>query len=235
MSFNYIRPLLALLDWDETLRKGITLFPWIEVLLDHELFSAAAYASIGQTYTQFRDGQLTYEQFALEISNEYALGLQKQSSFQVDLVAREFVARDCINLFPFVSSLIELFRERGMFSCVISGCPAILLNHYIAYLGIDIAHGLQVECDQQGVYTGRVETNPALADFKDYLAGKLDDRYRIVVGLGNTASDLPLVRRAECGFIVSGERLDFEPAVRERLQFVEPDQVLAAVKRCLNG
>jgi phosphoserine phosphatase len=131
--------------------------------------------------------------------------------------------------------MIELFRHRRIATCVISGCPAVLLNHYISRIGVGLAHGLRVERDRHAVYTGRIEVNPALAEFKEHLAGELDSRYRIVVGLGNTPSDLPLVGRAECGLIVGGRHRDFDTAVRAKLKFVEPDEVLAALQECLDG
>lgn len=230
---NSPRQSIALLDWDETLRRGITLFTWVEFLVKWNVFSPKQQALIESTRAQRVAGRLTYEQFAKQVSALYAVGLKGQMSRDINALGHRFVELDTHQVFPFVSSLLAVLKNCGITACVISGCPAVLLEHYTTKLQIESFHGLEIQEDKHGRYTGQIRNNPALVECKNSIATRLQTQYIVALAMGNTTSDIPLLRRARCAFVIDGNPSDFPADQQKRYRFVSPNLVLPLIQECL--
>lgn len=187
----------AVLDWDNTLRKGFTITSWMEYLYAKEIVSDEHYRDFLSQFELYNKHVLGYYQLSDNTTAIYAKAIAGKNALDIENAGRYFCTCDCA-VFPFVSRLFHSFRINGIKIIIISGTPQMLLEHYSGLLGIDEVYGLVVEV-KEGYYTGVVE--------KDYGAYKSEIIKEIcaakggnpVFALGDSIADEPLINAAKYG------------------------------------
>lgn len=54
----------AVFDWDNTVRRGFTIFPWIDHLFEKGVFDDASHRSIQSLNERYRMGTITHDEYA---------------------------------------------------------------------------------------------------------------------------------------------------------------------------
>lgn len=186
----------ALFDWDDTLHQGITLLSWARFLQERSFLSIKRFSAINALLEGESAGRLSYEQFAEAVVAEYAQGLVGMKQENLKNLAEQFIESDRERLFHFVRPLLDLLRSSEIKTIVISGCPQEILDVYRNVLGLHVAYGCSLSQRPDGTFSGGVEINPALGRVKEALISDLSSEYVVLVAMGNTDSDWPLLRRA---------------------------------------
>lgn len=225
---------VVLVDWDNTLRAGFTVTAWAEYLAGRDLFSALP--TIVTLFDRFRnDASYDYEVFCGEMAAAYAEGLAGQSRDKVLTAAASFVRVDNHHVFGFVRSLCEYFAERQLSVIVLSGAPEEPLTQYASTLGFELAGALRLEVED-GRYTGHVIENCGLSHSKHDAVVRVSSLKDVVVALGDSLSDMPLLNAASVGFVVRGAAHHSVPAGPRLFPFdsdSDPSFVVEFVKQRL--
>lgn len=187
----------AVLDWDNTLRKGFTIMAWMEYLYARRIVSDEHYSDFLSQFEAYNRHMLGYCQLSDNTTAIYAKAIAGKNALDIENAGREFCTCDC-DVFPFVSCLFHSFQVNGIKIIVISGTPQMLLEQYSGLLGIDEVYGLVVGV-KKGYYTGVVE--------KDYGAYKSEIIKEIcaakggnpIFALGDSIADEPLINAAQYG------------------------------------
>jgi phosphoserine phosphatase len=197
---------VALLDWDGSLHRGLTLRDWTHYLGERDLLPDAIVDAIEERFAAYDRGELPYRRLAKETPELYARGLEGVPRRELRAHARPYVERDVRALYPFSRVLLESLVERDIESLVISGSPIETLAVHQEVLPIRRYWGITVAV-REGTYTGELELNPAEQAAKDRLISTVVEGTTVVLAVGDSEADLPMLEMARSRIVVDNDAL----------------------------
>ncbi|MGH3855671.1 MAG: HAD family hydrolase [Pseudonocardiaceae bacterium] len=200
---------IALLDWDNTLRPGFTMPEWTDFLSLRGQFRRFMHLEIERKFKEYLNGKITYGQLSNAVVDLYGAGLEGQMVDEVMESAREFVYTDKEKVFPFVDPLIAFFREAGVSTYIVSGCPSSALVAYGEILRWDRSYGIDVDTED-GRYTGNIPVNMASLAGKRDVVKTLAASHDVWVAAGDSDSDHALFDRSYVAIVV--DNADLHPS-----------------------
>lgn len=221
------RELLACFDWDGTLRPGASMRAWTEYLEGVGALKPGVYADNEGAYEAYAQGDIDHDTLVQTCVDLYAYGLEGREAKLVRAHGERFVAQDSTRVVAFAAPLLHGLRARGILAAIVSGSPTEILHPHAARLGFDAVFCTELEVIN-GIYTGAALNNGGLASSKERVAAGLSTEYEIVLALGDSASDLPLLRAARVAVVVGTNAVGID-AQRLALDATDPTPVLAAV------
>lgn len=129
------KPRLALLDWDNTLRRGFTAVDWIRFLRDKHLVPTDSVTAMETALTAFMTGQSSYRAFAMRAARIVSHAYRGLDVRRVSAAAGQF-AEEQPSLFPWTQPLVEAIRRRDWKPIVVSGAPQEPLQAMLQPLGV---------------------------------------------------------------------------------------------------
>ena len=192
---------VALLDWDNSLHRGLTLRSWTPYLGERDLVTQAVVEAIEELYAAYEQGDLPYRRLATEAPELYARGLDGVRRAELQAHARSYVEQDARALFPFSRVLLQDLAERKIESLVISGSPIETLAVHQELLPISRLWGIAVAV-RDGVYTGELELNPAEQTAKADVISTTVREARVMLAIGDAEADIPMLDAAEVRIVV---------------------------------
>ena len=197
---------VALLDWDGSLHRGLTLRSWTHYLGERDLLPKATAQAIEERFAAYEEGDLPYRRLAVETPELYARGLEGVAQTELQAHARSYVDMDIGALFPFSRVLLESLVERGIETLVISGSPTETLALHQEVSPIRRYWGITVAV-RDGRYTGELELNPAEQTAKEHIIDTALEQARVVLAIGDSEADLPMLEMAEARIVVDNDAL----------------------------
>ena len=199
-------PPLALFDWDNTLHAGWTLEGWVDYLVAHGIVTREREAVWIERKRRYARGEIDHNQLAVEANGDYARGMTGWSLQQAAPLVQQFVAEiDHLHVYPWVAPLLHWLAGRGLRAVVISGAPQEILAEHVRHLGVhgvDI-HGLTLTVDSNGRFAGGLAANDGTDGSKRALLRHLSATAGpVVLGVGDSVSDLPLLEAARRQLVV---------------------------------
>jgi HAD superfamily phosphoserine phosphatase-like hydrolase len=222
------RERLACFDWDGTLRPGASMRKWTQYLESVHALKPGVYDDSERGYEAYLAGELTHDALVQVTVDLYAYGLEGREAALVRAHGEQFVAEDSKDVVPFAAHLLHGLRSDGVVTAIVSGSPTEILYPHAARLGIDAVFCTELEV-VDGIYTGAVVNNGGIASAKQRVADGLGDRYEIVLALGDSLSDLPLLRAARVAVVVGAPELDVD-GLRIPLDALDAAEILTAVR-----
>lgn len=190
---------VAVLDWDNSLHLGFTMGPWMHALARDTAETAVA-DRFDRALADYEAGRMAYDAFALLAEELYTGLMDGRAVDDVEAVAERLVPVDPLR--PGTPELIATLRAAGVHPVLISGAPIEVLRAHAAALGIapDDVTGWTLERDR-GRYLGRLAGgNTARGGSKaQIVAGLVARGADIVLGVGDSPADAPLVEAARIG------------------------------------
>lgn len=223
---NLTRKLLVA-DWDGTLRPGFMLQDWLHYLADENAIDLQCATQFDDLLSAYEAKSLDYQGFASAVLALYARSLSGSSVTKIQDYARDFVTKDMPNLFEFVPKLIEFAANKGIRVAVVSGGPAVVLREYGTRLGIDHIWGVDVH-SKAGLYGNEVVRDTSGPDGKAWVVEQLKQQgFVILIALGDTIADKPLLDAAEFAYAISEEDEDKSSRLlREIAPIIPPVKVM---------
>ena len=198
---------IALVDWDNTLRRGFTLLDWVDWLTDRGQFPGHVTRELHDLMGAYWSGVLPYGEFATSMTDGYARGLAGQRVDAIEESAIHFAHLDNHRLYSFAPRLFKILQSCQIDVVVVSGCPIEPLKAYQAYLNMSEIYGLAMQVTA-GRYLPNPELNPAGYDGKKMIVGKLDsESLSIALAIGDSTADIPLLDAAEYRIVVDNPTL----------------------------
>ncbi len=198
---------VALLDWDNSLRDGWVILDWAAQLAHDGLISAEVVIALLRISSGYQSGELSYSDFAGAAPRVFADGLRHADAKLVLEHAGVFVRQDPVGLRPFAAPLLAALRERSIAAVIVSGAPQEILDASLEHYHLDAVFGTTLE-EHAGKYSGAVEINRALAPEKETVVAALQHGgNRVVVGVGDSESDMPLLSIADVPVVIGNAQL----------------------------
>jgi phosphoserine phosphatase len=190
---------VAVLDWDNSLHLGFTMGPWMHALARDAAETAVA-DRFDRALADYEAGQMAYDAFAL-LAEEFYTGLMDgRLVADVEAVAEGLVLVDPLR--PGTPELLAALHATGIHPVLISGAPIEVLRAHAAAHGIapDDVTGWTLERDGDRYVGHLAGGNTARGGSKaQIVAGLVAHGAEVVLGVGDSPADAPLVEAARIG------------------------------------
>ncbi len=205
------RRTVALLDWDNTLHEGWALQPWVRYLIERDVAPASLGTDGERLILDYLLGNLAgHDDLAHRANLLYAGATAGWRTSDVAALVGPFLDEvDRPLVYPFVPVLLAWLVEHGIEPVIVTGAPAELVAPYVEPAGGRVVGLTLVESD--GRYTGALRRNPGTSQEKARVVAELQaDGCQVVLGAGDTDSDLPLLRAGRWQLVVGNPSLAAE-------------------------
>ncbi|MFO1540341.1 MAG: HAD family hydrolase [Chloroflexota bacterium] len=204
---------IALLDWDWTLRDGFTASPWLRALA-RDAQELAAADRFDAALAAYLAGSLAYDRLAL-LAEEVYVGIAAGRPV-AELAERAEAVAATDRLRPGAEALLAALRSAGIRPVVISGAPVEVLRAHARRLGIDPADvtGWELARDGDRIAPRLASGNTARAEAKAVVVARVAAGAEVVLGIGDSDGDRPLVAAARIGAWVDPRTADEARRVR---------------------
>jgi phosphoserine phosphatase len=201
---------VALIDWDGTLRAGFTIVSWVRYLVERGLIAKIAVNELQVAFDLYRCHKISHDNLAFRSANIYAKHMNGKEIKEIESLATEFVSSDRENLMEFTLDLLCEFNKRDFEIVVVSGAPCEILSEYSDFLKFSKLHCLELKVENKR-FNGLVCKNYGLSSLKKEAVESVikSGSTNIIVGIGNSESDLPLLSPAKTKVIVGNFIIGF--------------------------
>lgn len=206
---------LALLDWDGTVRRGFTIVDWATYLVTQGALPSRVADKIRVVLTKrLESGNLSHDEAVAEAAALYADALKGTHKEVLTAAAIEFHAFDSTCVFPMWFRLRATLSQAGLGIVIVSGAPQEPLEAHRDSICDGTILPLEIGVTA-GALDGRIVRNPGVADVKRRIVHDLlaSGDAEVVVGIGNSSSDIALFEEASCVVVVDN------PALYDRSAF----------------
>ncbi|WP_158629973.1 HAD family phosphatase [Cohnella sp. AR92] len=224
----------ALIDWDNTLHRGYTIYGLTDHLLKEGLAGEAILAEFERLRESYKAKEIAYAEYTIRTCEAFAAALEGVPSVDYRACVSTFVPADEPFLFEDVIPVLELLHRYEIEIYLVSGAPAEVLRAYGERLGIKGIFAFELE-EREGRLTGRVECNYG-AEKERILRHPLFRAPGAIhaVSMGDAVADVPLLDNSLVPIIVGGGGLELR-AGSAPLRFFDREWDLAGLERRLAG
>ena len=121
----------ALLDWDNTVRNGYTLFSLIDYLVETRFIDESVRKKIDTYKEDYSNGLMSHDQLAILACDYYSASLKGKSVEQYDLLLKGFHSTtDIFCIYGFARRIFAFFKENSIIPIVVSGAPTDVVKMY---------------------------------------------------------------------------------------------------------
>lgn len=222
----------AVLDWDNTIRKGYTLFDLVDFLITESVLPRRIRSVIDEFDIKYRDGLITHDQYAQYACREFAQSLAGCSVSFISDIVKEYINIDRKKLFSFSNALFDFLDKNDIAPIIVSGAPRCVVLEYREVFRIEEVYAFEPS-QHLGEYTGMVSTNYGYR--KKKIVSQLIEKYGVppFIGAGDSASDYPLIQASQHGFYI-GSFSEANPL--ENITYIPPTisekDVIPLLSRC---
>lgn len=191
----------AVFDWDNTIRKGFTLFSWMDFLYEEKFLDTKVRGCISCVQNQYTKKQINHDEYAKKSCETYSSAMKGVSEDIRNRLVKKYIQYDQQSLMPFSQSLFEYMNRYDIKPIIISGAPQYILEEYKNMFGLGDIFAFSEEYNK-GLCTGKVAYNYGVDKRKT--VKKLNKVFgmRPLIGFGDSYSDIPLFEMSEYAFCI---------------------------------
>jgi phosphoserine phosphatase len=208
---------LALVDWDGVMQEGFLLLRWCKYLESRSAFDRAHLDELLATASGYENGAVSYAELAGRAPSLYVQGLNGSPVELIESLAREYTSTQVFQqAFTSLADALTSYllgQRHDVIGVTISGAPEVLLRLVARERGLTLAIGV-TGFHQGGRFNGQIFRNPATKSAKASIVETLTRDGEVLLGVGDSASDEPLLQTARRTIVVGTslrERWDGNP------------------------
>lgn len=196
----------ALLDWDQTLRNGATVFEWFYFLCQKGLIDEREVAVRNQMIDRYNRKEMDHDELADQINAHYASCIKGMKLETYERLREEFLKQDIGPHIPTTEVVVNWLKKMKADIVVVSGSPLRLIQPHFCWMGVTQACALE-ENVVNGVFDGQRVGDGGSK--KKRIVERCFQHYgeRPLIAMGDSMSDIPMLKAA-CLPIVVGENPD---------------------------
>ena len=191
----------ALLDWDNTLRKGFTLFDCIDFFIKKNACAIELKSEIDCYIADYSKGVFNHDELAKMCCDAFSRSLAAKNTISIGRIFSQYFSYDKEKLFAFVPGLFQLMRNYGIKPIIISGAPGNVIKKYQSEFGIYRIYSYEMQTSNKR-YTGATKFNYGYS--KEKIVDALVKKYgKPIFGMGDSYSDISLLTAAEHSVLIA--------------------------------
>lgn len=190
----------ALLDWDNSLRKKVTLFRWEDFLVQKGALSSRVISEREKYRLAHLEGRMDHDQLSRECCLSFLRAAEGLTFAQYSELLEEYLPHDREDFAAYTPVLFDWLHTHGIEPVVVSGAPRDIIGRYFDEFGIRRAWAFDYEFRD-----GRLSSDFLGSGGHDKRAAVEACRREFgcdpILALGDSASDLPMLKAAQCPLI----------------------------------
>ena len=210
-------------DWDNTLARGFLIIPWAIHLADEGIIPTTRVDHIRELAHSYESDRICYGYFAQLVTAEYTSAVDGCEHADILRSAEDFAKTDYMEreLFELGHFLLEAAEASPVDFHIISAAPVEPLSaclkgkHLASVTGLGSA-GMKIDASIRRFTGSRHDKESKVAQIAQFS--------QIVLGIGDSASDIPLLEAAETR-VVSAVRLRNVSEFPNRVLRTDPNHV----------
>lgn len=212
----------AVFDWDNTLRKGFTLFAWMDFLYSEKVLDVRVRRRMSKVQKRYADREISHDEYAKLACELYSEEMKGITESIIRKLIGKYMKFDKKDIFPFADGIFEALQEYDVKPIIISGAPSYIVEQYTERFRLHEIYAFSEEF-ANGFCNGRVAYNYGMnkKDTVELLCSKYGEKP--IIGFGDSSSDIPLFDYAGYAFcIVSNpdSRMHEEKPFGRRVNYV---------------
>ncbi|BBH23281.1 hypothetical protein Back11_46260 [Paenibacillus baekrokdamisoli] len=204
----------ALIDWDNTIHRGYTIYGLAGHLLAKGLVSPGLLHTFKELETLYQTKAITYAVYTERTCESFAQELAGRSAAEYRSAVQAFLPIDEPAIFESAYPLFDLLKKYGVAIYFVSGAPFDVLEAYAERFGIRGVFAFELEIENH-ILTGKVVCNYGVNKdrilhhplFKTPHATHL-------LSMGDAVADIPLLNNSLLSIVVGEQHL----ALRDGLE-----------------
>ena len=200
--------MLALWDFDGTIAKGDSVFPWVRLMIKKGEMKPADLVRMAAAFLRWRLGRSDILAFK-ETSTAFLRG---KSEEEADTLG-EALWREVLSKRLYTDSVTEIRRQKeaGIQVIIVSASTDCYMRTVARELGADALLCTRCETDEAGRYTGRLTGKNCRCEEKPrriaaYLAEHGMNDSEIISAWGDSFGDLPMLSMAKTAHAINPRR-----------------------------
>ncbi len=147
----------ALLDWDNTIRDGYTLFALVDYLVNRNIISGTIKSEFDLYIEKYKSNSISHDMLAKRACETFAKSLKNQKKSTIESAIEEYMEIDRNALFDFSSTIFEALNQNEVAPIIVSGAPSSIIRRYSEF-NIYRIYGFSLK-EINGIFTGDVSNN----------------------------------------------------------------------------
>ncbi len=194
----------ALLDWDNTLRKGYGIFSWCNFLVEKAIIDKTSLYKINLIRQKYESGLMSHDDFAKTACEIFANYLQGISVKKLAALEKEFIDIFKKDVFSFSRGILDCLENNNYKIIIVSGAPKSLIKQCITDNKNVIVFGLEFE-KHNNKYTGLVKRNYGFDkhEIVDLLIAKYG---KPSIAFGDSSSDIYMLNESEKSILIVSDQ-----------------------------
>ena len=191
---------IAAFDIDGTIFRSSLLLELVEELVAQGVFPAKTRKAYEREYLRWLDRKGDYEVYVEKAVSVFARQV-KGIPFSVgDRAARKVIAEKKNRVYRYTRDLVRTLKKKGYFLVAISHSPKFIVGPFAEELGFEKVYGSLYAVDAKKRFTGKVDFADMIRDKSAIFAHvmkKFNASKKGSIAVGDTASDIPMLKLAE--------------------------------------
>ncbi|MFD2329086.1 HAD family hydrolase [Cohnella sp. GCM10020058] len=222
----------ALLDWDNTIHRGYTIYGLTDHLVEKGIVAYGIHPILERIKEAYRLQEISYADYTLQTCETFAEALAGCSLEAYRAGVASFVSENARHLFDEAEPLFTLLRRYQIEVYLVSGAPAEVLRAYAERFGFSGLFGFELE-ERDGTLTGKVACNYGVDKARVLQLPTFQAPGAVhVLSMGDAVADVPLLDHGRVAVIVGEGRLALRMGARA-LRFGEKDWNLETMEKHL--
>lgn len=219
----------ALLDWDNTLRKGYTLFTWMDYLIDIGALESVVREEVDYYIEEYKRKKISHDQLAKEACDVFAKSIKGMKKSILERQIRTYMCEDSAKLYEFTQEIFDVLKENRILPIIVSGAPSNIIEKYHIKFNIYKIYGFAAEVENDR-FSGKVSYN-----YGYNKSLKVEEICKQMgrlpkIAFGDSVSDFEMLNKAEKSIIVC-ENKRYSKFKADRI--IEQDMSPLEVRRLL--
>lgn len=191
----------ALLDWDNTLRKGYTLFTWIDYLIDIGTLESVVREEVDHYIEKYKMKKISHDQLAKDACDVFAKSIKGMKKSILELQIKAYMLEDSTKLYGFTQEIFDVLKENKILPIIVSGAPSNILERYYIKFNIYKIYGFVAEVENDR-FSGKVSYNHGYN--KSLKVEEICKKMGRIpkIAFGDSVSDFEMLNKAEKSIIV---------------------------------
>ena len=196
----------ALLDWDNTIRNGFTLFSLIDYLVNVHFIEESVRNIINSYKDKYSKGIITHDQLAILACDSFSASLKGKATDLYDFHLQNFyskVDRHCI--YSFARGIFKFFEINKIIPIIVSGAPIDAIQKYMYDFSIKEIYAFEYG-RVNNLFTGETICNHGYN--KKEKVTQIISKYGClpIYAFGDSSSDYEMMSMSKNSVLISHEK-----------------------------
>jgi HAD superfamily phosphoserine phosphatase-like hydrolase len=214
----------AVLDWDNTIKDGYTLFQFIDYLTGINFIDPLSKKEINIEKQRYENKEITHDILAERSWRIFAKYLREKSGAELESTIKNYLVIDREMIYLFADALFDVLRKYSIMPIIISGAPEMIIREYMPKFSIYEVFASKLKETDEGIYTGEVLSNYGYC--KSKVIDNLSKYYkkRPLMAFGDSISDKEMLEKAKFKFVCSSSSANKESLNIKRSVKIDIDE-----------